>query len=78
MTSKEIKKLRKKLNLNQEDFAQKVGVTVTTISRWERGKSKSKTKAVLERLKEIKEMNRDRDDHFDDPNTEFDDHENDR
>jgi transcriptional regulator with XRE-family HTH domain len=32
-----IKELRGKLDLTQEQFAQKVGVTFSTINNWERG-----------------------------------------
>jgi len=35
--SKLIKELRNKLDLTQEQFAQKVGVTFATINNWERG-----------------------------------------
>lgn len=38
MTATEIKELRKSLKLSQEEFAYKMDVSVTTISRWERGK----------------------------------------
>lgn len=33
-----IKGLRKRLNLTQEQFAQKVGVTYSTVNHWENGK----------------------------------------
>jgi putative transcriptional regulator len=36
-TSDLVKKLRSKLGLTQEQFAQKVGVTFPTINRWEKG-----------------------------------------
>jgi len=32
-----IKELREKLDLTQEQFAQKVGVTFSTINNWEKG-----------------------------------------
>lgn len=35
-----IKELRTSLGLTQEQFAAKVGVTFTTVNRWENGKSK--------------------------------------
>lgn len=35
-----ITRLRKKLRLSQEKFAAKIGVTVTTVNRWENDKSK--------------------------------------
>jgi putative transcriptional regulator len=35
-----VKKLRKKLRLTQEQFAQKLGVSFATINRWENGKHK--------------------------------------
>ncbi|MBC2716058.1 MAG: helix-turn-helix transcriptional regulator [Desulfobacteraceae bacterium] len=37
--AKKIKRLRSKLNLTQEQFAAKVGVTFSTVNRWEGGKS---------------------------------------
>jgi len=40
MTGEEIKVLRKKMGLTQEDFASKVGARTTTISRWETGKQR--------------------------------------
>ena len=33
-----IKRLRSKLDLTQEQFAAKVGVTFSTVNRWENGK----------------------------------------
>ncbi len=39
-TPQEIKDLRKSLGLTQEQFAWKIGVTSTVISRWERGESR--------------------------------------
>ena len=38
--AKKIRELRFKLELTQEQFAVKVGVTFSTVNRWERGKSK--------------------------------------
>jgi len=38
MTAQEIKELRIRLNLTQEQFAWKLGVTSQTISRWECGR----------------------------------------
>jgi len=35
-----IKELRSRLGLTQEQFAAKVGVTFSTVNRWENGKSK--------------------------------------
>jgi len=37
--AKQIKELRHRLNLTQEQFAARVGVTFTTVNRWESGKS---------------------------------------
>jgi DNA-binding transcriptional regulator YiaG len=34
----DIKKIRKDLGLTQEDFARKVGVSWSTVARWEAGK----------------------------------------
>jgi putative transcriptional regulator len=38
MTGKEIKSLRFRLGLTQEKFAQKLGVTVSSVVRWENNK----------------------------------------
>lgn len=38
--AKDIKRLRKKLFLSQEDFANKLGISYATVNRWETGKSK--------------------------------------
>lgn len=54
MKAKEIKELRKKLNLSQENFAHSLGVSRNTIRRWENG---SHVPSLLEeqRLKEIRD-----------------------
>jgi len=38
MTGEQIIKAREKLKLTREDLASKVGVTITTIIRWEKNK----------------------------------------
>jgi transcriptional regulator with XRE-family HTH domain len=38
--AKRIRDLRSKLGMTQEQFAAKVGVTFSTVNRWESGKSK--------------------------------------
>jgi len=44
--ARRIKKLRFVLGLTQEQFAAKVGVTFTTVNRWESGKSKPSPLAI--------------------------------
>lgn len=44
--SNEIKKLRQKQFMSQTDFAQLLGVSFTTVNRWENGKSKPSYKAM--------------------------------
>lgn len=39
-TPERIRNIRSKLRLTQEDFAHKIGVTFSTVNRWESGKSK--------------------------------------
>jgi len=57
-TSDRIAKLRARLDLTQEQFAHRLGVTVLTVSRWEnghrapRGLSKKALDAVLPRQEE--------------------------
>lgn len=44
--SNDIKMIRQKSLLSQADFAQAVGVSFTTVNRWECGKSKPSYKAM--------------------------------
>jgi transcriptional regulator with XRE-family HTH domain len=46
--AKRIKDLRIKLGLTQEQFAAQIGVTFTTVNRWESGKSKPSPLALKE------------------------------
>jgi len=48
-----IKQLRKQLNLTQEQFARKVGVTYSTVNHWENGK-RTPHPYLIQRLLEIK------------------------
>ena len=47
-----IKELRDKLDLTQEQFAQKVGVTFSTINNWEKG-SRNPHPFLFQRLLEM-------------------------
>jgi len=49
-----IKEIRQEMGLTQEKFARMVGVTVTTISRWERGQVAPHQLAV-DKILELKE-----------------------
>lgn len=44
--SEDIKTVRKKSLLSQEAFAQALGVSFTTVNRWETGKSRPSYKAM--------------------------------
>lgn len=44
--AEDIKKIRRKAFLNQEAFAKQIGVSYTTVNRWETGKSKPNLKAM--------------------------------
>lgn len=44
--SKDIRKVRKSAMLSQEAFAQELGVSFTTVNRWESGKSKPSYKGM--------------------------------
>jgi len=50
--SKIIKELQTALGLTQEQFAAKIGVTYSTINRWENGKSTPSPLAML-RIEEL-------------------------
>lgn len=47
-----VKKLRAEMGLTQEQFAAKVGVTFSTVNRWENGKGKPSPLA----MKQIEEL----------------------
>jgi len=50
--AKKIRDLRSRLGLTQEQFAAKVGVTFSTVNRWESGKSKPSPLAA-KRIEEV-------------------------
>jgi transcriptional regulator with XRE-family HTH domain len=52
--SKIVKKLRLFLGLTQEQFAAKIGVTFSTVNRWENGKGKPSPLAIL-RIRELQQ-----------------------
>ena len=54
--AEEIKSIRHKCLLSQTDFAKAVGVSFSTVNRWERGKSKPNYKA-LKRIDEFCKSN---------------------
>lgn len=51
MNSTEIKELRKRINLTQEQFARKIGVTLLTVNKWEGEKSKPSPLAMEKLIK---------------------------
>ena len=51
-SEKTVKSLRAALNLTQEQFAAKLGVTVSTVNRWENGKGKPSPLARI-RIEEL-------------------------
>lgn len=50
-----VKELRKKIGLTQEAFAQQLGISVMTVRRWEKGKTKPSRMAqrLLEELERL-------------------------
>jgi len=52
MDKKTIKELRHKLGLSQEGLARKLGVSVITVRRWEKGSFKPSPLALL-RIEEL-------------------------
>jgi len=53
-----VKKLRTELGLTQEQFAAKIGVTFSTVNRWENGKGKLSPLAMLRIEDLLKEQNK--------------------
>lgn len=52
----EMKKLRMRCFMTQEDFAKKLGVAFSTVNRWEQGKSKPNLVA-MKNIKDFCEVN---------------------
>ena len=44
--SEDIKKIRRKAFLTQEDFAREIGVSFATVNRWETGKDRPNLKTM--------------------------------
>jgi len=53
-TPRMIRALRKSMGLTQEQFAAKVGVTFSTVNRWENGRGKPSPLAIL-RIDELRQ-----------------------
>ena len=49
----DIKNIRERLGITQEEFARRIGVTVTTVSRWERGDCLPKSRVVIEKVERL-------------------------
>jgi transcriptional regulator with XRE-family HTH domain len=56
MLSSNIKKLRKKHNLSQEQLAQKAGITYSTLIKIESGLNKNPTLDTLKKLSKVFKM----------------------
>ena len=54
MDAQELKEMRCKLKLSQEEFARLIGVSFGTINRWERGAFKP-SKLALEKIRLLKD-----------------------
>ena len=48
-----ILRLRRAMGLTQEDFARRMGVTATTVSRWERGEKVPSMRLILRRIEAL-------------------------
>ena len=53
LTPSQILTIRQKLHMTQEEFANYIGITMSTISRWENGHSKP-TRLATKTLLELK------------------------
>jgi len=61
MSPERIRSIRQQLGLTQEQFAYKVGVTFTTVNRWENGKSNPSRPAGMRINDILREASRSRD-----------------
>ena len=57
MTGREIRSLRRALNLTQDAFAKKLGVSQVTVARWEIEQTKPSPLAVA-RIEELKKTSK--------------------
>ena len=55
--NKEIRRIRHKAFLTQEDFAKELGVSFATVNRWETGKSMPNLKAMISIVEYCKKNN---------------------
>jgi DNA-binding transcriptional regulator YiaG len=65
MNAQQIKELRSKLDLSQENFAREIGVTLGTVARWERG-SGVPSPLALEKLEKLARQNQRKEESNDD------------
>lgn len=56
-----IRNLREQLGLSQERFAERVGVSVRTVSRWEKGSAIPKSLVVIEKLEQLEQQAKEKD-----------------
>lgn len=56
MTQEEIKSLRKKLKLNQAQFAKKLDVDYSTISKWESGERRPGRRSIKSLARLIRKL----------------------
>lgn len=59
MDGKKVLEIRKKLGLSQADFAKKFGVQVSTVWRWETGRSEPRDEIAAELLASVRETAQD-------------------
>lgn len=52
---REVQDLIRKYNLSKEDIASKLGVTMMTVYRWEKGKTSPKSKFIIRELEKLKQ-----------------------
>lgn len=55
--AKEVKEMRLRLGLTQKELSKKLGVSLSTVARWEQGLFKPSLKAYM-KLKEIEDCNK--------------------
>ncbi len=56
-TARRIRRLRGAMKLSQDQFARQVGVTITTLSRWENGRGHLPMRRAWKRVLELERLN---------------------
>jgi DNA-binding XRE family transcriptional regulator len=58
MTSRELKRIRRELDITQGELAKRIGAARGTVNRWERGDGKTMHPVFARQIKELDRQNK--------------------